>query len=180
MKDLIALPAFVDEEAFNVVIESPRASTLKFKYDPELGVMRLSRPLPLGLRYPHDWGFVPSTRAADGDPVDAIVVWDGPSYPGVVISCRPIGILQVEQTNTETRKRERNDRLAVLPVEAPRWETVRSIFDLSERVRLELEQFFVAAVAFEGKELSLLGWKGPADAMKLVRASAARKRKKRG
>jgi inorganic pyrophosphatase len=169
VKDLTALPAFADEGAIHVVIESPRGSALKFKYDPKLGAIRLSRPLPLGLAYPHDWGFIPSTRASDGDPVDAIVVWDGVSYPGVVIACRPIGVLQIEQTRAGSRKRERNDRLAMLPVEAARWESVRSVFDLSERTRLELEHFFRGAVAFERKELSLLGWKGPADAMKLIR-----------
>ena len=55
---------------------------VKFKYDPDEGVMMLARPLPLGLTYPYDWGFVPSTRAADGDPLDAVILWNGTSYPG--------------------------------------------------------------------------------------------------
>jgi inorganic pyrophosphatase len=174
---LLGLPAFADGDAIHVVVESPRGSALKFKYDPELGAIGLSRPLPQGLVYPHDWGFVPSTRAEDGDPLDAMIAWDGISYPGVVIACRPIGVLLIEQTNKESGKRERNDRLAVLPVDAPRWDGVKSIDDLGKRVRLELEHFFLAAVEFEGKDLSLLGWKGPADALKLVRASARKKRR---
>jgi inorganic pyrophosphatase len=88
-----------------------------------------------------------------------------------VVACRPLGVLQAEQTNPKTRARERNDRLVVLPTAAPRWETILSVFDLSERVRLELERFFTAAVAFENKELTLLGWAGPDAAMKLVSAS---------
>jgi len=67
------------------MVESPRGSSVKFKYDPDDDVMVLSRPLPAGLAYPYDWGFVPSTRAADGDPLDAVIVWDGTSYPGVVV-----------------------------------------------------------------------------------------------
>jgi len=169
--DLLALPTYAAREAFHVVIESPRGSTSKFKYDPDRQVMTLSRPLTNGLTYPYDWGFVPSTRAPDGDPLDAIVMWDGTSYPGVVLPCRPIGVLRVEQTNPTTRKRERNDRLAALPTKAPRWDSVKSVSELGEPVRREIEQFFLTAVAFEGKELAILGWGEPADAMALVRAS---------
>jgi inorganic pyrophosphatase len=172
--DLLALPTFADDELVHVVVESPRGSTSKFKYEPELGVMTLARPLPLGLAYPHDWGFVPSTHAPDGDPLDAFIMWEGAGYPGVTMPCRPIGVLRVEQTNTESKRRERNDRLAVLPSKAPRWEAVQSVFDLHERVRLELEQFFTAVAAFEGKEIAILGWAGRSEAMDLVRSTQIR------
>ena len=66
MTNLLKLPAFDDEDAVHVVVESPRGSSLKFKYNPDRRVMMLSRPLPQGLAYPHDWGFIPSTRAPDG------------------------------------------------------------------------------------------------------------------
>ena len=168
---LLTLPAFDDRGAIHVVVESPRGSSSKFKYDPALGAMTLSRPLTHGVVYPHDWGFVPSTRMADGDPLDAMIVWDGISYPGVVLTCRAIGVLQVEQTNKESGARERNDRLAVLPVDAPRWGDVKSVADLGERTRSELEQFFRTAVAFEGKQLEILGWTGPSAAMNLVRSA---------
>ena len=151
-------------------MESPRGATSKFKYDAALDAIVFSRPLPSGLMYPHDWGFVPSTRASDGDPVDAMIVWDGVCYPGVVVACRPLGLLKVEQTSL-TGARERNDRLAVLPVKAPRQEDVRTVFDLSERTRMELERFFVAATAFEGKDLKLLGWGDVDDAREFIRAS---------
>jgi inorganic pyrophosphatase len=170
--DLSLLDTFVDEESIHVVIESPRGSTSKFKYDAARGVMTLSRPLTSGLTYPHDWGFVPSTRAPDGDPLDCLVMWDGTSYPGVVLTCRSIGLLRVEQTNLKSRARERNDRLVALPTEAPRWESVRTVFDLDKRIREELEQFFLSAVAFEGKDLKILGWAGPDDALALLRNSS--------
>jgi inorganic pyrophosphatase len=169
--DLSALPAFIDDESIQVVVESPRGSTLKFKYDGHRGVMTLSRPLTVGLTYPYDWGFVPSTRAADGDPLDAFVMWDGSSYPGIVLTCRPLGVLRVDQTNPASHTRERNDRLAVIPIRAPRWESLRSVLDVDERIRLELERFFLTAVAFEGKDPKILGWKGPTEAMALVRTS---------
>ena len=166
------LPAFRRDGSVNIVVESPRGSTVKFKYDNETGAMTLSRPLPCGVTYPHDWGFIPSTRAADGDPVDAMVLWDGTSFPGIVVPSRVIGLLRVEQTRAGSDIRERNDRLFALPIAAPRLEHVRSIFDLPERVRLELEQFFVHAVAFERKALKLLGFDGPAEADRMLRAAA--------
>jgi inorganic pyrophosphatase len=154
------------------MVESPRGSSVKFKYDPDDDVMMLSRPLPAGLTYPYDWGFVPSTTAADGDPLDALIVWDGTSYPGVIVPCRVIGVLNVEQTNLHSKRRERNDRIAVLPIKAPRQEEIASIFDFTGRIRNEIEQFFLHAVAFEGKELALLGWQGPEEAQAAVQTSA--------
>jgi inorganic pyrophosphatase len=171
--DLLTLPSFAADDTFYVVVESPRGSTSKLKYDVNRRVMTLSRPLPQGLAYPHDWGFIPSTRAPDGDPLDAIIVWDGVSYPGITVECRLIGLLQVEQTRAASQQRERNDRLIALPTKAPRWEPIRTVFDLGERVRLDLEFFFQAAVTFEGKALKILGWDGPKGAMALVRAAAA-------
>jgi inorganic pyrophosphatase len=135
--------------------------------------MSISRPLPSGLAYPFDWGFVSSTRAPDGDPLDAMIFWDIASHPGVVIPCRMIGVLKVEQSSVRSRRRERNDRLFVIPVKAARQEEIRSALDLGKRRLVEIEKFFVAAVALEHKNLKLLGWAGPAEAGRIARAAAA-------
>jgi len=166
------LPAFGPEDSVRVVIESPRGSGVKLKYDPALDAITLSRPLIEGVTYPYDWGFVPSTRAGDGDPVDALVVWDRSSYPGVVIPCRLLAVLAVEQ-NSRTRPgvRERNDRLVAVPLKAPRFDGLRDLDDLPVRLRDELEQFFLAVTAFEGKALAVLGWSGAEAALDLVRQS---------
>src|SRR5689334_11439728 len=120
--DLAAIPAFADHQTFHVVIESPRGSALKLKYEPRWQAMSVSRPLPLGVTFPFDWGFVPSTMAPDGDPLDALVLWDVPSAPGVVIPCRAIGVLQVEQNKVKDDRSERvrNDRILAIPIEARR------------------------------------------------------------
>jgi len=68
-----------------VVVESPRGSSVKLKYDPAFGAITLSRPLPTGLTYPHDWGFVPGTKASDGDTVNALIFSDAATAPGVVV-----------------------------------------------------------------------------------------------
>jgi len=166
------LPSRNDEGAVLVVIESPRGSALKLKYDPQLDAMLLSRPLPAGVVYPHDWGFIPSTHASDGDPLDAIVLWDGSSYPGVVIPCRLLGVLNVEQTNLGSGARERNDRIVAVPIESTEARTMRSVFDIPQRGRQELERFFLNAVAFRGKDLRILGWAGCDEAEALVSAAA--------
>ena len=167
------LPPLRDDGSVNVVVESPRGSAVKFKYDAAIDRFVLSRPLPAGLVYPHDWGFVPSTRAADGDPLDALIAWDGASYPGIVIPCRLIGVLEVEQANVKSRARERNDRVIALPTKAPRHDDIHSVFDFSDRWRAELERFFLDVVAFEGKDLKILGWSGPSDAEALLKQSLA-------
>jgi hypothetical protein len=70
------------------------------EYEPAWEAMSISRSLPLGVVYPFDWGFVPSTRASDGDPLDAIVLWDVQAYPGIVLPCRALGVLQAASRET--------------------------------------------------------------------------------
>jgi inorganic pyrophosphatase len=161
------IPARDKDGWLNVFVETPRGSTAKFKYDERDGVIRLSRPLPAGLSYPYDWGCVPSTRAADGDALDAMILWDGISYPGVVVTARCIAVLRVEQKNLETGMRERNDRVMTVPVTAHHFDRDT----LNPRLRAELEQFFLAVVAFEGKDVRLLGWGDADEADSVVRAA---------
>ena len=99
---MLTIPTFSEPGVFHVVVESPRGSALKLKYEPRWNAMTVSRPLILGVTFPFDWGFVPSTTGADGDPLDALVFWDVSSYPGVVLPCRAIGVLQVEQNLYES------------------------------------------------------------------------------
>lgn len=163
-----------EEGAIHIVVESPRGSTVKLKYEPKLGAFTVSRPLVHGLRYPFDWGFIPSTEGPDGDPLDAMVYWDVATWPGVVLPCRILGVLQVDQKKKKGKGRERNDRLLVVPVSAVRAEHLRSYQDLSKREREELEHFFLTAVAFANKDARILGWKGPQEAERLLEEHPAR------
>ena len=174
--NLASIPAFAGDDIFHVVVESPRGATLKLKYEPQWNVMSVSRPLSIGLTFPFDWGFVPSTRAADGDPLDAMLLWDVASYPGVVVPCRAIGVMHVEQnrTNHDPSERIRNDRILSIPVEARREHRVSNVAALPVRMRQELEQFTLAATALEGKDVRVVGWGDAAAALKLVRESVAR------
>ncbi len=171
--DLTRLPVRGKGGAFHAVIESPRGSTVKLKYEPKLGAFTIARPLVHGLSYPFDWGFIPSTKAPDGDPLDVLVYWDESTYPGVVLPCRALGVLKVEQKKDKGRGRERNDRILAVPLTAARAENLQGIKSLSRRERQELEHFFIAAVAFSDKDVAILGWEGPESAERMVEEAAA-------
>ena len=159
MTNLAKLPAFVDEDTFNVVVESPRGSSVKIKHDVKSNVMGVSRPLPIGTVFPFDWGFVPSTMGPDGDPVDAIVIWDVSTFPGVVIECRAAGLVQIEQNRTDgaRKNRIRNDRVLAVPQNDRRSILGRRLA-LDRRLREEIANFLVAVTALEGKDITILGW----------------------
>jgi inorganic pyrophosphatase len=169
MTDFLSLPSYAKDGSLHVVVESPRGSQVKVKYEPELGAFTLSRPLVLGLRYPYDWGFVPGTRADDGDPLDAMLLFDLPTYPGLVVPCRPIGVLELTQKRKQGGGRERNDRLMVVPIRARPGEALHSVDALRKEEKEELEAFFLHAVLFEDKGARVLGWKGPKHAAQLIR-----------
>jgi len=79
-----------DKQLFRVVIETPKGSRNKFAFDPDEHIFHLKRVLPSGMEFPYDFGFVPSTKADDGDPIDVLVLMDEPAFPGCVLSCRPM------------------------------------------------------------------------------------------
>jgi inorganic pyrophosphatase len=105
MPNLVKLPPFSDNGDIRVVIEIPRGSRAKLDYDPKLQTFTLSKSLLVGLTYPHDWGFVPSTKAEDGDPLDIMVIHDAATFPGLVLTCRVIGVLQIEQRSKGKREK---------------------------------------------------------------------------
>src|SRR5262245_29500193 len=167
MTDFLSLPTFASRTAIHVVVETPRQAQAKFKYDPTLGALVLSRALTLGLTYPYDWGFVPSTSAPDGDPRDALVLHNVTTNSGMILCCKPIGILNVLQA--EGRKTLRNDRVIVVPVDATSLLGASDIRRMPASLRHQAEEFFTAATAGTGKKLKFLGWGGPRAAMASIR-----------
>jgi inorganic pyrophosphatase len=170
------LTSFTEDGLLNVIVESPRGSSAKFKWLESAGLFVLSRPLPTGLVYPCDWGFIPGTRASDGDPLDAFVLWEGHAYPGVLLQCRVLGMLRITQVPHATGLAERNDRIAAIPASDARGARIKSADDLPERVRRELEQFFQAVVAFEPKTVTIEGWGSPDQAIEAVKVSTQARR----
>src|SRR5262249_26353611 len=100
----------------HVIVDTPKGSRNKFKYDEALGLFRLGKVLPLGSSFPYDFGFIPATRAEDGDPVDILVFADEPTFCGCLVTVRLLGVIEAEQT--EKGQTVRNDRLVGI-VETP-------------------------------------------------------------
>jgi inorganic pyrophosphatase len=165
--NLFKLPAFSDDGDLHVVIETPRGSRAKFDYDPELKTFTLSKSLLAGLTYPYDWGFIPATAGEDGDPLDVMVIHEAATFPGLVLTCKIIGVLQVEQ-HSKGKKPKRNDRLFVVPQASHADKDLSDVRDLTSAMREELVKFFIATDELEDKKLKILGWKGPKAALKAI------------
>lgn len=156
-----------DKKLFRVVIETPKGSRNKFSFNPKERVFELKKVLPSGMAFPYDFGFIPRTIAEDGDPIDVLVLMDEPGFPGCVLSCRPIGVIEGEQGNKKDKK-ERNDRIVAIEKDAHSWEDVKTVSDLGKQFAEELEEFFVNYHRLTGKQYRILGLKGPEQARKLV------------
>jgi inorganic pyrophosphatase len=169
MTNLFKLPTFDDDGNVHVVIETPRGARAKLTYRPELGVFVLSKSLIVGLTYPYDWGFIPSTKAEDGDPVDVLVIHEAATFPGLVMECKVIGVLEILEQ--DKKKRQRNDRVMAVPIYSHAEQGLRDVRQLSKQIRVELEKFFVATAELQSKTLECLGWRGPKRALQLIKTS---------
>jgi inorganic pyrophosphatase len=105
-----------DSGLVRVIVDTPAGSRNKYKFDPELGIFKISRILPAGMAFPFDFGSIPGTRAEDGDALDVMVLTDAPLFVGCLVHVRLIGVIRA--TQTERRTSIRNDRL-VASIETP-------------------------------------------------------------
>lgn len=163
----------VDEDSgdLTVVVETPKGSRNKYKYDPAQGVMRLGATLGEGLAFPFDFGFFPSTRGEDGDPLDVLLFLDAGVPPGCVATARLIGVLEVEQKQ-KRKPWQRNDRFFAVATHAHSHLAVKRLADLPEQLVPEVESFFVHYAGLNGKELRVIRRSGPKRARKLLKAGA--------
>jgi len=92
----------------NVVIDTPKGCRNKYAFDFELNAYKLKTVLPHGVVFPFDFGSIPGTIAADGDPVDILVLMDEPAFVGCLVEARVLGVIEADQT--EDGKTERDDR----------------------------------------------------------------------
>ena len=165
--DLELLPIGEDApELVNVVVEVPVGSRNKYEYEPELGVIVRDRVLPGNIRYPADYGFVPSTEGADGEPLDIMVAAYDPVFPGCVVQARVVGALEM----TEAGESEYN--IFAVPSGDARFDDITTLEDMPEQNLHEIEQFFVAFKRLEGDEnAEVQGWCGPEETYEVIRQS---------
>lgn len=158
-----------DEPTIDVVIEIPRGSRNKYEVDHESGVIRLDRRLFSATVYPSDYGFIPHTLAEDGDPLDAMVLLDDPTFPGCWVTARPIGVLWMEDEAGPDAK------IICEPALDVRVEQITELDDLPTHLTAELIHFFDVYKDLEpAKSTTTRGSEGSAAAWEEIRKSQER------
>ncbi len=156
---------------FDVTVEIPKGQRNKYEVDHATGRIRLDRTLFTSTQYPADYGFIEETLGLDGDPLDALVLVQEPTFPGCLIRCRAIGMFRM------TDEKGGDDKVLCVPAYDPRLEHLRDIHHLGEFDRLEIQHFFEVYKDLEpGKSVEGASWAGRVGAEAEIRASQQRYR----
>lgn len=152
-----------------MVVEIPRGSRNKYEMDKERGVIRLDRRLFSATVYPADYGFIPETLGEDGDPLDALVLLDDPTFPGCWVTARPVGVFWMDDDKGPDAK------ILCVPAGDPRWEHVADMADVPALMVAEIEHFFEMYKTLEpDKHSSTRGHEGTDAAWREIDAALAR------
>src|SRR3984885_16093233 len=160
-------PVLKKDGLLQVIVETPKGSRNKFSFDTKQEIFALKKVLPTGMVFPYDFGFLPSTLADDGDPIDVLLLMDEPAFPGVLVASRLIGVIEGEQI--DGKKRIRNDRLVAIAEANHMYANIKKLEDLPKHFVKELEDFFVNYHQLEGKKYKLLGCKDTPEALRLIK-----------
>jgi len=169
---LLSLNTLRSATEATAVIETPKGSHVKYKYDEETGLFKLDKVLTAGAAFPLDFGFLPPTLGADGDPLDVLVLIEEPVCVGCLMPIRLIGVIEAEQT--QGRKTNRNDRLIAVAAASHEHRQVRSLRDIDPRLLDEIEDFFVFYDEAQGRKFKVRGRHGPDRGLQLIREGQAR------
>jgi len=161
------------ENHFPVVIEVPMGSKNKYELDKPSGLLRLDRVLHSAVYYPANYGFVPRTYCADGDPLDALVFGQAPVHPLTVVDVRAIGVMQMRDDKGI------DDKLLAVNVGDPAFADYRDFQALPKHVIREMVRFFQDYKALEGKDVVVEQPLGVGEALRILRAAIERYRSRR-
>lgn len=162
---------FGEPEAFNAVIEIPKGSQDKYEYDEKLDVIKLDRVLYGSQRFPFNYGFVPETRAEDGDHSDVLLLSTNALVPGCVVTCRAIGMMDMIDSG------EVDNKILAVPTVDPRFADIMSLEDLPAHVLKEIQNFFETYKLLQKKTVEIKGFRNKADALaELEKTRAAYKK----
>ena len=154
---------------FDVLVEIPKGQRNKYEVDHKTGRIRLDRTLFTATQYPADYGYIEGTLGQDGDPLDALVLIQEPTFPGCLVRSRAIGMYRM------TDEKGRDDKVLCVPADDPRQEHLRDIHHLGEFDRMEIQHFFTVYKDLEpGKSVEGATWVGRVEAEEEIRASFKR------
>jgi inorganic pyrophosphatase len=156
-----------DGKEVNVIIDTPKYSRNKYKFDADDGMFKLGGVLAAGHSFPYDFGFVPGTRGEDGDELDVLVLMDEPAFSGCLVKCRLIGGIHAEQKEPR-RKPERNDRILAVASKSILYEEITSYADISKTMLDQIEHFFISYNQVKGKTFTPVGRFGAKRAVEMV------------
>lgn len=140
---------------YEVIIEIPQGSRNKYEIDHNSDAIWLDRHLFSRTVYPADYGFFPDTLSEDGDPLDALVLLDAPTFPGCHVRARPIGVLEM------TDEAGRDLKVLCVPHGDPRWDSYQDVEDAPDHLLAEIHHFFTVYKDLEpGKSSIVKDWEG--------------------
>lgn len=162
------IPTFAENGHVYVVVETHKGDRNKYAYNPKFDIMEVRHTLPEGFSFPFDFGFIPGTKAEDGDPLDVLLFMDAPAMSGSLVGARLIGAITATQMEKGSTKKVRNDRLLAIADSCKMYADIRSVRELNDQVVKQIIRFFVSYNAERGKKFIPEKIVGPNKARKLV------------
>jgi len=149
-------------DLIEVMVEIPRGSRNKYEFDKTRGVLFLDRVLYSSVHYPTDYGYIVDTLADDGDPLDALVVVNEPTFPGCHITARAIGVLNMRD------EKGGDDKILAVPIGDPRYRSITALEHLDPHWLVEIENFFRTYKELEDKWTEVVGWQSAETAARII------------
>ena len=145
------------------LVEIPKGCSNKYEYHPKLNLFLLDRVLYEAVFYPTEYGIIPQTLTGDNDPLDIMVFSTFPTFPGCLLSCRPIGVLKMIDSG------ERDDKIIAVPSGDPRFKEIQKLSDLSAHFKKEIKNFWENYAELQpNKRIKVEGWGGRKTAKRLI------------
>ena len=150
-------------EVVNVIVEIPKGSRNKYELNKETGIIQLDRVLYSSLHYPGDYGLIPQTWYDDGDPLDILVMTNSPTFPGCLLSARPIGLFRM------TDREQPDDKVLAVLEKDPFFAEWLDTGDIPQHFLDEMAHFFSVYKDLERARTQALGWEPAAAARQAIR-----------
>jgi len=154
-------------ETIEVIVETPKGSQFKYKYEPKKEWFTVHKALPVGLIFPYDFGFIPETKGDDGDPLDVLIMSEFSFIQGSMLECKVMGSMKAEQTDEQ--ETIRNDRIFVYPDLKGFYPVYTSMEDIQEKKLKEIENFFIYYNAMQKKTFKPLGILSAKETLKTIK-----------